>query len=176
MMNAPTSVKTFKPSDPHVCMDPEKVEKNVVYSFTINPNDANQYFEKTDRLGRFRDNLYGKLLLNLAPYAKYDIYIEISKKGRLHGHGTIEIIDILNFYLKSIPYLMDFCSYEMDTIASPEVWLKYCTKQSHLFAKSANPKVTHVSDPIFVINKTGSKIEYIKTQKTLEHYGLSTRS
>lgn len=113
-------------------LKPEEVYEKVAYSITLNPIDKLQCYSQnsTRRLTTFYEFHYKYLKKILAPFADYDLWLEISSKGRLHFHGIIYIKDIISFYLSSVPKLTDDYAIEMDTIDDVLIWLSYCQKQS----------------------------------------------
>lgn len=132
---------------------PEHLIPNTLYTLSINPEDKEQYFNEKDRVVRFKEQWYGRLLINLAPYANYDLYLEISEAGRLHFHGTITVTDVLGFYANAIPFMRANMTYEIDTIKDANWLTVYCVKQAHLFDGGVNPRVKSAKDPLFLINK-----------------------
>lgn len=122
---------------------PEDCKPNTVYAITINPNDKMQHFDLSvvQRWNTFTTKISKDFMDELAPFSKYTLYIELSKKGRLHMHGTIEITDVFGFYMRAIPYLCSHTQIEMDTIKDITIWNSYCTKQKLLF-KDRNNVIT----------------------------------
>jgi len=131
-------------NDQHKLPSPEDVIPCEDYTLTLNPCDELQCFKSNiiHRLNDFRMHQSTHLLCLVAPYAKYNLYIEISKRGRLHMHGTISITDVLGFYMKAIPALLSQYSLEIDTITDRKVWDIYCMKQAHIWPKKLNSIVT----------------------------------
>lgn len=124
---------------------PEECSTHTFYTFTFNPesqpktaivNSIAEWFkEQLDFICRRR-------------YSKYRLYMEISRKGRLHFHGVMLVTDVFKFYYYDVPDLMSFGHCEMDTINGPlgmEYWLAYCTKQHHMIQDflydEINPKI-----------------------------------
>lgn len=102
------------------------------YSCTINPSDADQYFESRDtRVYTFLRNIY-KTLVKLNLYCNYTFYLEISKGGRLHLHGILEPTDLIEFYLNVPPILAHYSQYELDTIDDLDTWNNYITKDQEV--------------------------------------------
>lgn len=97
------------------------------YSFTLNPSDKHQYWnEKLRRFEKVVTNI--KKLLGFILYAEYELYPEISIKGRVHFHGYLSVLDPVNFLLYDVKKLETCSIYEIDTIANPEVWRSYIQK------------------------------------------------
>lgn len=100
-----------------------------IYSCTINPPDEGQYFESGDvRVQSFLRNLYKKLVKLNEYCSDYEFYLEVSKGGRLHVHGTLETDNIIEFYLHVPPLLKSMGQYELDTVDDIRTWMSYCTK------------------------------------------------
>lgn len=100
------------------------------YAFTMNPTDQYQHFRAQDRIKEFYTDV--RRLLQLVYNIKYVLYIELSPKGRLHLHGTIEFKDedtIYNFYLKHLRYLMNQATLVIKPITDYDNWKIYCDKQ-----------------------------------------------
>lgn len=168
----PIAPQVFKKHDAHCCLKPEKTPSNTPLSISLSPSDKQQYYENPKRLEVFRSQLYGRLLIHVAPYASYDLYVEISEAGRLHCHGTISIKDVLGFYLYAIPFMRDAMTYEIDTINDMQTWINYCTKGAHMFSDGLNPRITSTKDPLFILTKTKSKakVETKAKKITFDHY------
>lgn len=121
----------FKPKNSILKL--EDINTGIEYSLTINPNDKLQGFSPLLMREIKLHDILNKIT-NLIPL-KYSVqlYPEISPKGRLHFHGRIMFSKqrhILQFYLSVIPDILNHATMEMDTIKEPEVWSKYCSKQS----------------------------------------------
>nr|UOF78872.1 rep protein [Cressdnaviricota sp.]UOF83105.1 rep protein [Cressdnaviricota sp.] len=114
-------------------LSPESITVNTSYTFTLNPCDDLQYFDQIDRI----KSLEGYAINYILPVvpAIVDIYMEVSRAGRLHFHGTINfptIAHIKDFYVNVIHKLSKKFQIEIDTICDPDKWREYCTKSSHL--------------------------------------------
>lgn len=149
----PIAQQMYKKHDAHSCLKPENLPLNTILSFSLSPSDKQQYYDRPKRLEVFIQQLYGRLLIHVNPYASYDLHVEISEAGRLHCHGTITVKDALGFYLYAIPFMRDNMTYEIDTIDDMTTWLAYCTKQARLFEGSKNPRITSKKDPLFIVAK-----------------------
>lgn len=103
------------------------------YSLTLTFSDSKQFWnEKCDRAYRFVKWVVPHLH-KLDSYCKYLLYLEVSKGGRLHFHGTITPTDTLDFQLYAVKILESFGKYEIDTIADMAYWLSYCKKDSTIW-------------------------------------------
>lgn len=119
-------------------ISPEEIILKTKYSFTINPNDKRQYFENTEgvafhRINKLKEFMEQELLE--IPNVDIDIYMECSRNGRLHFHGTIcfnTIDSIKTFYISKINQWLTFSNIEIAELKDPEIWLVYCTKSKHL--------------------------------------------
>ena len=124
----------------HAMIAPELLTPCEEYAFTLNPCDELQC-DKSNSVRRFSDfkSQIRICLQNLlSPYMKWKFYIELSKAGRLHLHGTVSFNDmesILMFFMYSVKKLMASFTYELDTIKDRSVWHTYCTKQERLFGE-----------------------------------------
>lgn len=98
-----------------------------MYAFTINPET--QYFDDLERMPKVI-NYIKRLLSN--PYIEYELYIELSPTGRIHGHGWIWLQDPFKFYLHEVHKLTQKATIVIKEIDNPQVWLDYCIKQSHI--------------------------------------------
>lgn len=97
------------------------------YAFTVNP--AEQYFGDLDRMKKVLNLMMAKMR---SPYFEYDLYIEVSPSGRIHGHGWIWIHKPLEFVLFDVPHMHRFMNIKIDEINDPQIWEDYCTKQCHI--------------------------------------------
>lgn len=117
----------------NILVDYEDLKEDTDYTFTYNPCDKYQHFKSHQRLILFNKDLKEILLYKCF---EYSLFPEISKKGRLHLHGTIRIIDKNEFYINVIPYLLSrgtiaiTLEKEIKTEKNKyKDWLGYCTKQ-----------------------------------------------
>lgn len=108
---------------------------DVVYSFTISPDDK---FQFTGKKGNARWQAVRRAVMEyLIPYmgdiSSIHLYPDISnptylgggKYPRIHWHGTIVFTDVIRYLTNVEP--TGFVS-EMDTIEDSKVWNKYCKK------------------------------------------------
>lgn len=122
----------------HTMIAPELLVPCTDYAFTLNPCDKLQYDESNSlrRFSDFKSQMRVSLQNLLSPYMRWKFYIEISKAGRLHLHGTVSFNDlesILMFFMSAVTKLQAQFTYELDTIKDPKIWHDYCTKQEQLF-------------------------------------------
>lgn len=132
-------------NDSHKCIAPEELEVGVMYSFSFNPEEQFPLHGAVVRFKEFKEKI-SQLLLKAIPsqIGTYDCYIEVSKKGRLHLHGTIIVHDKFRFFLHSIIILQNNGCYEIDTISDTDKWNEYCWKNWNMFIDnipSLNPNI-----------------------------------
>lgn len=123
----------------------ETITKGVSYAFTINPEE--QYFGLVDRFEKTTDLIYK--LVN-SKFANYQLYIEVSPKGRIHAHGFVWIMDPASYYLFEIPYLISRSNIKIDVINDVDEWYTYCTKQLHILGKvvrTSNAQINNSGKP-----------------------------
>lgn len=115
-------------------LSPEVITPLVKYTLTMNPDDDHQFWGVDDRIDAVLKYFKYQVKM-LSTLCNIDVYMEMSKTGRLHWHGTIEFKDykgVKNFYLFQIHNMLKTMQIEMDTIADSEKWLTYCTKSQSL--------------------------------------------
>jgi len=114
-------------------ISPEELALKTKYTFTINPNDKRQYFECTDRIEKLTSFMEQELLE--IPNVDVDVYMECSRNGRLHFHGTIEFKtkdSIKHFYVIKMHQWQQFSNIAIEPLKEPEKWLEYCTKSKSI--------------------------------------------
>jgi len=113
----------------------KKVElcENKDFAITISPSDRLQYFNNSERMQvsyittvKLYKDILNKYL------NKYELYLEVSPKGRIHYHGTINIKDIIGFLLYVIPQLENTCNVCIKNIDNADEWKTYYSKQQEL--------------------------------------------
>lgn len=117
------------------------------YAYNYNPNDSLQFFDENSirRHHTFKEHMMAKFKKYVAPYADYEMHIEISKLSRLHLHGLIifkSIEHIIRFFLYGHKQMMDSGTTVIKKIDDPAKWADYYTKQ-HRFWDAIN------FDPVF---------------------------
>lgn len=113
---------------------PEDVSVDKTYTFTLNPRDEYQYFNVDDhikRVGEFKQ-MVRLQFIKWSDSILLDTWVEISKTGRLHVHGTLRFKDMCKFYIKTILDVQGYGMIEIDEMTDKEVWMKYCRKQLSL--------------------------------------------
>lgn len=125
-------------------LSPELIETKRPYSFNLNPSDEHQYFSKESNRIRDVGRYFSTYLVTLFT-AHCEVYMEISRTGRLHFHGIITFNttnDIRQFYIEAIHNLLKQCTIEIDTIKDMDIWRTYITKCQSLI------KWHYVSSPL----------------------------
>ena len=110
----------------YVSLNLEDIVPNGIYSFTLNP--SSQFESQETRFSlmyKTIENIFDDFFNTI----HVTLYPEISKLGRIHFHGYIQIIKPLDFYLHIIPKLMKVCTFEIDTYDGNSKWETYITKQ-----------------------------------------------
>lgn len=114
-------------------LSPEVIEQNVFYTFSFNPKVQPVRHKAGFKCSAFTEWQNDVLrTFRKSTNAMYDLNLELSRAGRLHYHGKIKILNIINFYIQDLPHLADEGVIEIDTIKDSEVWEKYCHKQELL--------------------------------------------
>lgn len=136
--------------------DMETIKLNVKYALTMNCQDTATAI--TDYM-----SYYGVKLRIIVDDCQFELLPELSKKGRLHYHGTIlfsRVVDIANFYY-SLPSFTDRMTICIKEIDDPAVWNDYCTKQRHImypFMKNRRVPYKVNNNNICKVSKTISEI------------------
>jgi len=124
----------------HTFPPPEKVKLTDMLTFTLNPSDTPYINRKGERKvilePFFNDIIKG---LGKLRYCEYKLYPEISSTGKWHFHGTIQLTNIINFYLYDVPLMQELGAIEIDTIKDLDIWMAYCTKQAELMKAYLTP-------------------------------------
>lgn len=71
---------------------------------------------------------------------KYELFFELSARGRLHMHGVIVFVSttgIARFY-QNLYNVLKVCRVEIDTIGDNKIWKDYLTKQRHIMKPYLN--------------------------------------
>lgn len=127
-------------------LSPETIQLNTNYAITINPCDDYQFFKEETGDSRItKSNNHITYLIRNNPNYIFDLHLEVSRKGRIHYHGTLSFTHtnhIRNFYLEFIPKLLLSHHIEIDTISDPKKWEDYCKKSKILF--NYNLKTTDI--------------------------------
>lgn len=145
--------------------DPKKMFTSTRYTFTLNPSDSFQYFGKVARYAKAIRAIQASL--ESLTYCEYELYPEVSKKGRIHFHGYIDIIEPARFQLYDVHILTKISIYEIDVLTDPDVWKAYIEKDKKemlRFAKSikqpykiSNKIIPQTPDILLALNPTGEK-------------------
>lgn len=122
-------------------ISPEEIVHDTKYSFTINPNDKRQYFDCADRVNKLREFLEQQILE--IPNVPIDVYMECSRNGRLHFHGTIMFTthhSISHFYINKIHDWSNWSNMEIAPLTDPDKWQAYCVKSQKLIYEHITTK------------------------------------
>lgn len=103
----------------------EHMKANTKYALSYNP-ESQPCSYASDRIQKWYTEMI-KLFGSLKG-CTIDISVEISKLGRLHFHGTIEVITLWKFYYYDVPKLMKDGAFEIDTIDKYDEWMAYVNK------------------------------------------------
>jgi len=115
-------------------ISPEEIVLKQVYAITINPCDKRQYFDCTDRIIKLTEYMEQQLLE--VPNIDFKLWMECSRNGRLHFHGTIcfpTYDSIKHYYVIQLHKWLELMNIEIKIINDIEVWQTYCTKSKSLF-------------------------------------------
>lgn len=104
----------------------DTIVTGVTYAFSYNPSDKHQYFSQTNRLNKCIVDLDSILLYKSM---KYELYPELSRKGRIHFHGYITFENIIEAYLYAIPHMLKHGTMTIIPIEDSVKWMQYCCKQ-----------------------------------------------
>lgn len=122
------NTKTFRWDLPAM----EHAKINTLYSFSYNP-ESQPCSYASDRIQKWYSEMV-KVISSLKA-CNVVLNLEISKLGRLHFHGTIQISSLWKFYYYDVPKLMVEGSFEIDTIKSIEDWQAYVDKNKDEMSK-----------------------------------------
>lgn len=117
---------------PYSCVKFEEAIRDIEYAFSFNPVFQYEECIVATRLVNVVNTLTKNLYNVLGNSCKYKLNIEISSQGRIHGHGTIIINNIVDFYLK-LPKLQVIGTYCIKIIDNKDEWTKYCVKSVKQF-------------------------------------------
>lgn len=144
----------------------EELEANTLYAITINP--VEQYPEHKDR---YKDTIHFhcfSFLNKLRKYSELELYPELSPLGRIHYHGTVKIIDPVEFLLK----LFQYAGVQKTTFTvvikhiKDEKWLgEYCIKQKAFMEPYSRKK--NIAYPIN--NKYIEILQHQKAQAQIDY-------
>lgn len=145
---------------PHVAPKVENLQLGATYAITINPsNEWTSGQMPIEWVRRQYDQI-----TQLCRGVELCLYVESSPTGRLHFHGIMKLINIID-YLRFVSNMKSYCTYaikeffeaaaETDTKVNPSgkspylLWHEYCTKQSKIWT------------PIFKSNVLNYAIEIV---------------
>lgn len=120
-----------KPNNPRYrdvsILKPEEIELKTQYTITINIADLHGQFDID------HSKLYGfvQRYMRGIPGLDFRMYLEYSKKGRLHLHGIVMFnkeVAVMQFY-ENLMEMLSKASIEVDTIKDMQTWSEYLVKQ-----------------------------------------------
>lgn len=122
------------------------------YALTINPSDKFQYFANPHRISLCIKDIKETILFY--KYILFELYMEISPKGRIHWHGRIGFdsqYDVTMFYIFAVHGLLTKSTVVIKDIDDNDKWTEYITKQKdfHRYIKD----MYHVKMPIQRMDK-----------------------
>lgn len=111
----------------------EEFEVGKYYAITLNPCDKYQHVTSGNRIGTALQELFTKIIVHLDLY--YELWMEVSPKGRIHYHGYCkaekENKKIL-FYICGLPRLLTVSTVVLKELSDDFSWKRYVTKQWQL--------------------------------------------
>lgn len=107
-----------------------KLRRNGIYSITLNKQEQNWYILLRREEYEIRE--YYKMVQILKHCSTFVLFPEVSKVGRWHYHGRIEITDTYYFHVYAMPLIKKFSHIDLDTIEDDIAWLNYCTKDEEI--------------------------------------------
>lgn len=173
-------------------VSPERIELNRIFTFSVNPDDNFQYFEKNvaqERLKKAEQHMESiiKAFINVDTV----LYIDVSRTGRIHWHGTImfkTLNQVRDFYLDHLNQLLQHHTVEIDTISNPETnedysvtydedeyleqkanWELYCSKSEKLWSNKVS-SIELRKNALKQIHKMNGKTK--KLFKDFDQFGL----
>lgn len=129
--------------NPQQVISPEEIELNRDYTITLAPNDVGQHWGTHNRIETCKIQM-SSLIQYFHKDIDYLIYMEVSRTGRLHWHGTINFKSyesIVDFYVDRIHNLQNHMLIEIDSIKDTEKWQLYCTKSQKMKFPKLTPKI-----------------------------------
>ena len=176
----------------NLSIDPEDIDTSALYAFTFNPeiqplnisgkglNSSLWQFDPSECLTLSLKDWYKTchiLFNSLNGCELTKMICEISKNGRYHFHGCIQITDIMEFYTYAIPLLNSKCHYAIcpihDYLDTKErkktyaTWDDYLAKQQKFIVpffikKGVNMEIT---------KSTTTDILYLQAEKRITKEG-----
>lgn len=134
----------------------EDVVFDQYYAFTYNPIDKYQYFASPAcyRL-KYCNNDIEDIFKSKAVRIKY--YLEVSKKGRIHIHGVIKILDA-SFYIRDIRDINTRGNICIKDLKSEPEWETYCLKQQ--LPLDQYLQMNRIKSPLFLNNPDNPGLKY----------------
>lgn len=141
-----------------------ELKENVDFALTISPSDRMQYFDNSNRLQVSYITMLKTYKDLLKMYTNnYKLFLEVSPKGRIHYHGTINIKDLIGFLLYVIPQLEKTCNICIKNIDNDDEWKNYCLKQQelvkHYLCEQIKHKVYPWKDDVLLPSEKRKKLD-----------------
>lgn len=110
----------------------EHAKVDMLYAFSFNPESqpCSWASDKVNKWFTEMIKVFGHLKASTV-----EMSVELSKLGRLHFHGTIQITSLWKFYYYDVPFLCKEGSFEIDTIKSLDEWQTYVDKNKDEMSK-----------------------------------------
>lgn len=137
----------------------EAYQPHVDYAITINPPEMDETIDRWDFAGIHEENIKAinemrRMIVRFSDIATFILYVEFSKMGRLHYHGTFNlhglketidfkvfVIPILKKYQICIRPIQDFKEMDNKTkVLQYDTWFEYCTKETKATAAAGYPE------------------------------------
>ncbi len=147
---------------------------NGTYECTINPINQKQYFSSGSNRFKNTCEAFFKFISNITSI-KYSFIPEISRKGRIHFHGTVTVTDMADF---SILHLHKFYEGNYNTCFNPyrnDYWPRYISKDIKMMA----PISSFYNIPYFITPLNISKynnLHLVTTQTDINSFLLKSDS
>lgn len=117
-----------KEKRPHSMIAPELVDIRKIYTFSLNPGTQPTGKQLKQLQQDQWHNGYFRQLQSLKA-SKVQVVWELSRLGRWHLHGLIQITDRAKFFVWDIRTLMSMGTFEIDEIDNEDAWTSYVYKQ-----------------------------------------------
>lgn len=133
----------------------------VKYQFNLTPCDRHQFYNSNNRLQEWHHFWDGKL--KLIRHADYELTVEVSRKCRIHAHGTITFTNAYMFYIDDLHRFTNICEHGVEIDTLQPYWPEYCAKDSeqralvplefHKFTSKVDKVVPKISQQISEVKK-----------------------
>lgn len=119
----------------------EDAKLDTPYAFSFNPeHQTNLYDKKSDSFqytyALVKMDQYMKKMLVKLKASAYLMYQELSPLGRIHYHGYIQILNIVDFFVYDVPLLKSYGTFCIKPIDDAALWAEYVRKQQAVLAST----------------------------------------